>query len=82
MTTSQQPLFTLETFKGDFQVDRLISRLSDKILDQHDARVQSTIGTRVQARARNTLPNDTIITLDQLLMQFERSDPYQLPIWI
>ncbi len=71
MATSQ-PLVTVESFKGDFTTSKLLSRLSDRILDQYDARVAAKGNARAYTKQAPTLPYDSIVAMDQLLMQFER----------
>jgi hypothetical protein len=73
MATSQ-PLISYDSFKGDFTTSKLLGRLSDRILDQYDARVtakamNSRGGTTKEAPS---LPYDSVVAMDQLLMQFER----------
>lgn len=68
-----QPLVTVETFKGDFTTSKLLSRLSDRILDQYDARVAAKGATaRNYSKQAPALPYDSVVAMDQLLMQFER----------
>lgn len=70
---ASQPLVTVESFKGDFTTSKLLSRLSDRILDQYDARVASKgSNARTNTKQAPTLPYDSIVAMDQLLMQFER----------
>ena len=72
MATTQQPLVTLDTFKGDFQTSKLLSRLSDRIIEQHEARVAAGSNTRTAAKQPQGLPYDSQVSMDQLLMHFER----------
>lgn len=68
-----QPLVSLETFKGDFTTSKLLSRLSDRILDQYEARVAAKgTNARTSTKQAPSLPYDSIVAMDQLLMQFER----------
>ena len=68
-----QPLVTVESFKGDFTTSKLLSRLSDRILDQYDARVAAKgANARTVTKQAPTLPYDSIVAMDQLVMQFDR----------
>lgn len=70
---ASQPLVTVESFKGDFTTDKLLSRLSDRILDQYEARVAvKGANTRNFSKQAPTLPYDSIVAMDQLLIQFDR----------
>jgi hypothetical protein len=72
MATSQ-PLITYDSFKGDFTTSKLLGRLSDRILDQYDARVSAkALNPRGVTKEAPSLPYDSVVAMDQLLMQFER----------
>lgn len=68
-----QPLIAIESFKGDFTTSKLLSRLSDRILEQYDTRVAAKgANARNFSKQAPALPYDSIVAMDQLLMQFER----------
>ena len=75
MAGGQQPLVTLDVFKGDFRVAKLISKLSDQILDQHEARIARTAATRQTNQKRDALPFESLVAVDQLHLCFERYCP-------
>ena len=63
---------TLDTFKGDFQTSKLLSRLSDRLIEQHEARVAASSNARTAAKQPQGLPYESQVSMDQLLMHFER----------
>ena len=79
MAATQHPLVTLDTFKGDFQTSKLLSRLSDRIIEQHEARVAASSNTRTAAKQPQGLPYESQVSMDQLLMHFERC-AFHLPL--
>lgn len=69
MSAIQQPLITPDSFKGEFTTAKLLNRLSERILDQHEARVANS---NARTKQQQILPYDSLVSMDQLLMQFER----------
>lgn len=80
MAAAQQPLITVDGFKGDFTTAKLLGRLSERILDQHEARMTAAIAATAKSGAKQTqiLSYDSLVSVDQLLMHFER---YALPLY-
>lgn len=75
MAATQQALITPDSFKGDFTTAKLVSLLSDRILNQHEARVAANLASNARAGGKQKgqiLPHDSLVSIDQLLMQFER----------
>lgn len=74
MSAVQQPLITVEVFKADFTTAKLLGRLSERILDQHEARVTAALAASAKSGAKQlqSLSYDSLVSVDQLLMHFER----------
>ena len=69
---STEPLVSLELFRHDDGPDKLLHRLSDQVMQHYAARLSRQGPQRSVAQTFQSLQYESLATVDQLFVRFER----------